>query len=321
MAVNRATWRKRWVVISKIAIEDTRLSWKARGMHAYLLSRPDNWNVIVTHLMKQSPDGRAIVLACIKELKEAGYITRLGQGKDEQGRFDAIGTTINEEPIFSDDVRTASDNRTRATAFGFPSTVPPSSENRTLMSTEEMSTEERTLSSNDKRAKKTFPAEVHDLCNQLADRIEGNGSLRPNITPSWLNVIERMIRIKGHNPVDIANVIDWCQSDSYWRANIDRPAKLNEHFDKLRLKAIYGMSASSNAQHLTIMGNEVDDTMSAFKEYFNSASEDRKIRSTPIIEGLLEQCTLVQLGRMPLNDLRTLVTAAARKRNSESKVA
>ena len=39
----RAARRHRFVIIDQRAIEDTRLSWAARGLLGYLLSRPDDW--------------------------------------------------------------------------------------------------------------------------------------------------------------------------------------------------------------------------------------------------------------------------------------
>ncbi|MFW2440514.1 MAG: hypothetical protein ACN4GR_14220 [Arenicellales bacterium] len=43
----RATRRDRYVTIEQHVIEDARLSWAARGLLAYLLSKPDDWKVLV----------------------------------------------------------------------------------------------------------------------------------------------------------------------------------------------------------------------------------------------------------------------------------
>ena len=54
----RAARRHRFVIIDQRAIEDVRLSWAARGLLGYLLSRPDDWKVLVNDLRKRGDLGR-----------------------------------------------------------------------------------------------------------------------------------------------------------------------------------------------------------------------------------------------------------------------
>jgi hypothetical protein len=56
-------------------LSDTRLSWKAKGLLCYLLSKPSNWKVRRADLIKQSTDGDCSVRAALKELREAGYVS------------------------------------------------------------------------------------------------------------------------------------------------------------------------------------------------------------------------------------------------------
>ena len=64
-----------FVMIDRRPIENPKLSWKAKGILAYLLSRPDNWVVRLGDLVKHSPDGAFSVRGAIKELRNAGHIT------------------------------------------------------------------------------------------------------------------------------------------------------------------------------------------------------------------------------------------------------
>lgn len=90
--------RNRYVNISKVPLEDRRLSWKARGLHAFLMSKPDNWDVIVEYLVGQSEkDGRDSVRGALKELEDAGYIART-KTKNSQGKYDGTDCEIFEEP-------------------------------------------------------------------------------------------------------------------------------------------------------------------------------------------------------------------------------
>ena len=45
--IHRAARRHRYVIVDQAAVADTRLSWAARGLLAYLLPRPDDWKVLV----------------------------------------------------------------------------------------------------------------------------------------------------------------------------------------------------------------------------------------------------------------------------------
>jgi len=100
----RTPGRDRYVIISKVPLEDERLSWKARGLLAYLLSKPDNWSVIVAHLVKQAPDGRSAVMAGLQELETAGYLVRK-RTRDDEGRYDGTDSEIYEEPSDTSTVR------------------------------------------------------------------------------------------------------------------------------------------------------------------------------------------------------------------------
>lgn len=73
--------------INNTTLRDTRLSWKARGLLAYLLSMPDNWQTRTEHLVNQSPDGEAAVRSGLRELEAAGYLDR-SRMQREGGRFE-----------------------------------------------------------------------------------------------------------------------------------------------------------------------------------------------------------------------------------------
>ncbi|MFZ6007220.1 MAG: hypothetical protein ACOYU2_06145 [Nitrospirota bacterium] len=68
------------------AVEDSRLSWKAKGLHTYLISRPPGWVIRLTDLLRRAGDGKTSLLAGVEELKESGYIL-ITRTKDEKGRF------------------------------------------------------------------------------------------------------------------------------------------------------------------------------------------------------------------------------------------
>jgi hypothetical protein len=96
--IRRAKHEKNYTIILNSTIQDSRLSWKARGLHHYILSLPDDWHICVAHLAEQSePDGEAIIKSALKELEVNGYITKT-RLKDERGRFLKCVWDIYESP-------------------------------------------------------------------------------------------------------------------------------------------------------------------------------------------------------------------------------
>jgi hypothetical protein len=82
----RSKTNRNYTVINNTILNDSRLSWKARGLAAYLLTKPDNWNISREHLETQAPDGSASVRSALKELRNLGYITS-EPGRTTDGRF------------------------------------------------------------------------------------------------------------------------------------------------------------------------------------------------------------------------------------------
>lgn len=79
--------------------------------------------------------------------------------------------------------------------------------------------------------------DVDRLCTHLADRIEANGSKRPDIGAKWRTAARLLLDRDGRTEQQIHNAIDWCQSDEFWRANVLSMPTLREKYDQLRLAA------------------------------------------------------------------------------------
>lgn len=66
--------RSRWFNADRQWAQDKRLSYKARGLMAYVMSRPDDWTIWKPDLVRQSEeDGEHAVQTAIQELIDAGY--------------------------------------------------------------------------------------------------------------------------------------------------------------------------------------------------------------------------------------------------------
>ncbi len=86
-----------FTVLDNTAAQDARLSFKALGIHTYLMTKPDNWQVYSRHLATTHTDGRDAVLAGLKELEDNGYLIRR-KLQDEQGKFVGYESVLYERP-------------------------------------------------------------------------------------------------------------------------------------------------------------------------------------------------------------------------------
>lgn len=86
-----------FVTVNKEFIHNNNLSWKAKGILLYLLSRPDDWQVYETELQKHAADGRDSLRTGIKELEQAGYIHRTRK-RNEKGQLKEYEYQVFEKP-------------------------------------------------------------------------------------------------------------------------------------------------------------------------------------------------------------------------------
>lgn len=93
----RAPRRERFTVLDMRVVDNSHLSWAARGLLAYLLSRPDHWQVIVKDLQRRGDLGRDGVYALLRELRRAGYV-HYAQSRGPDGRVQRSSYVVTELP-------------------------------------------------------------------------------------------------------------------------------------------------------------------------------------------------------------------------------
>lgn len=76
MSTIRTRKNKNYTTINNTVLNDAALTWKAKGLAVYLLSKPDDWKVQREHLAKQSQDGISAVRSALQELEKFGYLVR-----------------------------------------------------------------------------------------------------------------------------------------------------------------------------------------------------------------------------------------------------
>lgn len=85
--IGRKRKKNGFTQISNSLLEDSRLSWKAKGILSYLMSRPDYWKVNKVDIQRKATEGRDSVNSAIQELKEFGYL-HIYKNINEKGQFD-----------------------------------------------------------------------------------------------------------------------------------------------------------------------------------------------------------------------------------------
>ena len=94
--IRRGVRNARYATIPNHVFEDTRLSMDARWLLGYLLSKPDNWTVVIGDIVKKGGCGRDKARKMIAELVDVGYAER--EQTREDGRFSATALVIFDEP-------------------------------------------------------------------------------------------------------------------------------------------------------------------------------------------------------------------------------
>ena len=102
MSIIRVKKDKNYFAASNVPFNDKRLSWEARGVMGYLLSKPDNWQVRFADLVNQGDAKRFKLRRILKELETYGYMERKRVQMDD-GAFDWV-STVNETPISGDTI-------------------------------------------------------------------------------------------------------------------------------------------------------------------------------------------------------------------------
>ncbi|VCT41765.1 Uncharacterised protein [Burkholderia pseudomallei] len=126
-----------YYVLDRRISEDKRLSWAARGMLIFLLTKPDSWTVSVAHLVNETASSlradsgghtkRDGVKALLGELIQAGYMQRSDKPQhNEDGSFAGYDYVVTEVPILSDGMQPSSPAQPSTDE---PSTVHPTQAN------------------------------------------------------------------------------------------------------------------------------------------------------------------------------------------------
>ena len=111
-----------FVIMHKGFLKDPNLSAKAKGVMAYILSLPDDWQIRIEELATHFTDGRDSIRKAINELEKAGYIEKV-RVRGDNGKFKGWEYLLYENP----------NHKTEKPNSENPISEKPNSENPTLL--------------------------------------------------------------------------------------------------------------------------------------------------------------------------------------------
>lgn len=127
-----------FTILSNEILQSETLSFKAKGMLAYLLSLPSDWVLYKSQLHKNCKEGVDAIRSIWKELEEEGYIISVKMVDSETGHF-SYNHVVYDYPAGKEE--NLLDEPTHCdTVYGFSNTVNPPTVNPTLQSTNKQST-------------------------------------------------------------------------------------------------------------------------------------------------------------------------------------
>lgn len=247
--------RGNFTILANATLSDARLSWEARGLLSFLLSKPDHWVINVKHLINESPSaGRDKIYSMLKELEDSGYLTQ-ERKRDNQGHWGETERVVHELPtvstvsgfavsgsavsgksgdIVSTEVKKVlNKERTEFNSSSAPELDPPSS---SLAPAATPPSEVETLPVAYQRSE--FREDAERLCHLLHEAITANGIRAKSVTTkNWYIPMELIMRIDGYPPDEVERVLLWSQRDPFWHENILSPKKFREKFETLRARS------------------------------------------------------------------------------------
>ena len=122
MSIIRRKKNRNYSTISNECLQDPSLSWKAKGLFAYMMSLPDDWKLYKTELLKHATDGKDSTRSGFDELVDRGYVIPQ-ELRDENGRMAGWDYIVTETPTAEKPIA------------GNPPSVNPTSDTPPLQST------------------------------------------------------------------------------------------------------------------------------------------------------------------------------------------
>jgi hypothetical protein len=208
-----------YVMIDRRPLDNPALSFKAKGILTYLMSRPNGWEVCIIDLAKRSTEGISAIRSGLKELRNAGHMRYIVDRA--AGRFIAWRIEVYEIPkvgIFDSPPDEAIDEL--PPFCDYPQVDKPQVENHTQVLKE--------LSNNEFKKENANALSFKNLqkANQKMDAILKNERVvaekqnngwpgREKMPESIRDLLDMYVELTGQKPGK-AKLMDWLSTGQEW---------------------------------------------------------------------------------------------------------
>ncbi|MGI9298600.1 MAG: hypothetical protein ACR2QC_11995 [Gammaproteobacteria bacterium] len=209
----RRVKKERWEAIPVAAMEDDLLSWKARGLLAFILVKPDGWEIRKRQLINSSHhDGETSVQSALKELVRAGYAKLIRYRDAKSGQIPGSRYEISDYPSYNEDITREAENLVSGKSGRRKPAL-------SILDSEETLHSEETLNANtssrarenpisDNRDQKRIDYVLSKLNGDQCGVVEKDGGVREFISEDLCHAC-----IRGNHSDCDSNRHQWCACD------------------------------------------------------------------------------------------------------------
>ncbi len=116
--------KKKYGVVPNELLNNPAISLRAKGLFAYLQSKPSEWRFSIKRISQQTREGKDAIRNALKELEKSGYLQRI-PARNERGKWSGYDYVLAEKPLAEN-----------------PTTEKPSTENPDTLSKKDSSKKE-----------------------------------------------------------------------------------------------------------------------------------------------------------------------------------
>ena len=242
-------------------ITTPRLSAKAKGLWAYLASKPTGWNFSSERMAQEFVDGRDSIRAGLRELESVGLLKRRTRNAKD-GQFETEYEITNK--MTADGKTDDGKSGAGKTVDGKPGDIVIKNK---VIKKEEIKNKDNLMSAPAKPAPtRQLPKEAYQLAERLHKWIIRNKpdrKIQDGWRERWADEIDKMHRIDGREWRRIAGAIDWSQRDEFWHQNILSGANLRKHYDRIEERAILEMEDNGSQRLAWAVENMTNEQAAA----------------------------------------------------------
>ena len=208
----RGEHQKDFTLLSNKTLRDSSLSWKARGLLAYLLSHAEGYHIRADNLHQFSSDGISATRSGIKELTQAGYIYFQKQQDSATKAWVAGHWIISEEASLPKGLRVSKPEDAKRT-FSLSQTQPFAPLYKKIQKKEEQKKEEPLFSKTEHFVKKFYTIQRERFPNIVKNTPASQ-------VVQACDTIDKLVRIDGYTLTQVIKAITWTLDDTFWATNV-----------------------------------------------------------------------------------------------------